>query len=56
MPKQKRKQDVEGRLQAYYLRSIPISLWEAFRVKARQEGHSMREMLIRLMEKYVGSK
>jgi len=37
---------------AYTLREIPVDVWQAFKVKCAQDGISMREKMVNLIEKY----
>ncbi len=42
-------------MKSYYLRSIPPAVWDAFKRKAKAEGHSIREKILRLIEKDLGT-
>ena len=40
----------------YYLRNIPLALWRRAKKRARGEGHTVRDLLLRFLKSYAGSK
>ena len=39
--------------QIYNLRGIPVDLWKRVAAKARAEGHTMRWIILKLLEAWV---
>ncbi len=42
-----------GRLNQYQLKGFPRPLWKLAKQKARNDGYSMKSLIIRLLEAYV---
>jgi plasmid stability protein len=40
-------------MKAYPLRNVPADLWRAVKIRAAQEGRSIREIIIDALRQYV---
>lgn len=49
----KKEQDKDAATGAMFIREVPVKLRLAFRAKALQEGKTMQEKIIELMQRYT---